>query len=113
MIGLATQHSRRAALVLEEAFFTIRLRFSGKFSAVAASAGEFSRHSSVAATDQKIGGADPICATTCRSSSKRLRLAPKKRSRSRNSPPATNATAAELNPAHARSLALPVVAVGR
>src|SRR5437870_7534140 len=97
---------------LGAAFSTIRSRFFGKFSAAVDSVAESSRHSS-AAIGRKIGGTDRICATTRKSSWRRRRLALKKRLKSRNSIPATNATAAAPNQVRARLRALPVAAVGR
>src|SRR6266498_663409 len=105
-IGSVTRRSHQVVLGLVAVLSMIRLKFSVKCSAVADLAG-------AVAQARKIGAADQICATTCKSDSRRQLLARKNRSRSRNWILATNAGAAAPQPARAGSVVRPAAAVVR
>src|SRR5436305_3475801 len=114
-IGSVTQRSHQVVLGLVAVLSMIRLKFSVKCSAVADLAAAFSRRSLAGAVAQarKIGAADQICVTTCKSDSRRQLLARKNRSRSRNWILARNAGAAAPHPARAGSVVRPAAAVVR
>src|SRR5205823_5416590 len=114
-IGSVMQRSHQVVLGLAAVLSMIRLKFSVKCSAVADLAAAFSRRSLAGAVAQarKIGAADQICVTTCKSDSRRQLLARKNRSRSRNWILARNAGAAAPHPARAGSVVRPAAAVVR
>src|SRR5947199_9509609 len=99
-IGSVTQRSHQVVLGLVAVLSMIRLKFSVKCSAVADLAAAFSRRSSAGAVAQarKMGAADQICVTTCKSDVRRQLLARKNRSRSRNCILAGNAGAGAAQP---------------
>src|SRR6266496_1949689 len=112
-IGSVTQRSHQVVLGLVAVLSMIHLKFSVKCSAVADLVAAFSRRSLAGAVAhaRKIGAADQICGTTCKSDSRRQLLARKNRSRSRNWILARNAGAAAPQPARAGSVVRPAAAV--
>src|SRR5947209_8203584 len=107
-IDSVTLHLNRVAIFAAD--FTIRLIFSAKFSAAeegAELAAAFSKRSlAELPVMPKIDNGARICVTTCRSRSRKPRLAPKKKSKFENWMPASNAAEVELSPDRAASIAL-------
>src|SRR6266496_376944 len=110
-IASVTPHLLPAAQALAAVRSMIHSRFSGRFSAEAALAAEFSRHfSAAAARGRMIGDADRICVTTWKSSWRRQLLERRNRLKSRNSMHAINAGAPARNPVRT-GLAVPLAGV--